>query len=121
MEETNKVINQHIWRQRIGNAKYVVAILVFLSIPGGFTIYNLLSPVIEKSILVGVVESVYQGHSVTGTDVDQFYVRLEDGNLVNVPIDRNIGIPFRKFAGVKIEKTVKESGKVYYEFKGYIQ
>ena len=53
--------------------------------------------------------------------VDQFYIRLDDGSLVNVPIDGDRGIPFRKYAKVKIEKTIKASEKVNYAFKEYVQ
>ena len=121
MDETNKIIDQHLRGERFKNSKFAIAIFVLLLVASAFAMYNLFSPVAERSMLIGVVESVHVGHSVTGTDVDQFYVRLNDGSLVNVPVGGDRGIPFRKFAEVKIEKIVKESGKVNYEFKGYIQ
>ena len=117
MEDTNKKIDQHVRLQRFKIFKCVIAILVLLSIPGGYAIYNLSSPVIERTMLTGVLESLHHGQSVAGTDTDQLYVRLSDGKLVNVPIGRGHGVPFKRFAEVKIEKTVKASGKVYFEFR----
>ncbi len=121
MGETNKIIDQHLRSERFKNSKFAIFIFVLLLVVGAFAMYNLFSPVVKKTKLVGVVESLHQGHSVTGTDVDQFYVRLDDGSLVNVPIDGGRSVPFRKNAKVEIEKTIKASGKTNYEFKGYLQ
>lgn len=121
MDETSKIIDQHLRSERFKNSKFAIAVFALLLVAGAFAMYNLFSPVVERTKLVGVVESLHLGHSVTGTDVDQFYVRLDDGSLVNVPIGGDRGIPFRKHAKVEIEKTIKASGKVNYAFKGYVQ
>ena len=120
MGEKNDIITQYVWNQRLKDYRFVIVILLVLSVPIGFTMFNWFRPVTESKILIGVVESLHQGHSGTGTE-DILFVRLNDGNLVNVPIGRVHDIPFRKLAEVRIERIEKASGMVSYSFRGYVK
>ncbi len=121
MGDKNKIIDKHIWRQRLKNLKYVAPIAILFLIAAGYAIFEKSSPVTDRGIIEGVVESIHQGQSATGSDIDHLFVRLENGDLVQVPIARDRGIPFRKFAKIRIEKTEKASGTINYSFREYIQ
>jgi len=61
MDETNKIIDQHLRSERFKNSKFAIVIFVLFLVAGAFAMYNLFSPVVERTKLVGVVESLHQG------------------------------------------------------------
>ena len=119
MTDKNKIINHHIWRLRFKNLKFVAPIAALFLIAAGLGLFQAFSPISNRETMEGVVESFHQVQGGTGSGTALLYVRLANKDLVQVPISSSGGIPFRKFAKVKIEKIEKESGSIKYLFLEY--
>lgn len=121
MKKTNEAIDKHVRDLRTEKLKYAIPItLAFIIIIMGYAFRNHFSPIVNKEIITGVVESLHQGQSITGSDFDYFFIRLDDNQVLKVSIASGRGIPFRQNARAEIEKTVKESGPTQYKFKRYV-
>ncbi len=121
MKNTNETIEKHIRDLRNQKLKYAIPIILIFIALMGYAINNHISPIADKEIITGVVESIHQGQSITGSDFDHLFIRLENEQLLKVTIGSDRGIPFRQNARVEIEKTTKESGPIMYTFKRYIE
>ena len=117
--QDNRQIEAHVWAQRRQMLKIIIVVGVLFALPLSWAAYNHLSPVVDRETLEGTLESLHQNQSMIGSDTDRFFVRLDSGDLVMVNVDQDRDLPFRKQAVVRIEKVVRESGKVTYRFLGY--
>ncbi len=120
MKKTNEAIDKHVRDLRTEKLKYAIPITLAFVIIMGYAIRNHFSPIVNKEIITGVVESLHQGQSITGSDLDHFFIRLDDNQVLKVSIASGKGIPFRQNARAEIEITVKESGPTQYKFKRYV-
>ena len=115
----NKKSTRQFRADRKKNIRIVVILILFGLLPASWAIYNHFSPIVDTQRLRGTLESLHQGQSVAGSDFDNFFIRLENGELIIVAVHRDRNVPFRRNAKAEITRTVRMSGKVTYIFEGY--
>jgi hypothetical protein len=67
---------------------------------------------------IGVLESLHQIQGNTGSSHSEFYVRLSNGEIVNVTAPAYT--PFVKGREVRVVRSTTEAGRIGYAFGGYV-
>lgn len=102
---------------KLKEAPAIAMALTFLAIVLG-GIYLQFDRTVTHEEHIGVLESIHQIQGNTGSNHSMFYVRLSNGDFVNVaPLEHT---PFLKGREVRLIKNITEAGRNGYSFGGYV-
>ena len=103
--------------QKLKEAPAIAMTLAFLAIALG-GIYLQFDRTVTHEEHIGVLESLHQIQGNTGSNYSVFYVRLSNGDIVNVtPLEHT---PFVKGREVRLVKNITDAGRIGYSFGGYV-
>lgn len=83
-----------------------------------WSLYNVSDDIESTEELTGTLTGIHQKQTLEGSKESIFVIQLSKDKTINIQPPPNI--PFRKGKTIKVLKTQKSSGNVYYDYISYI-